>query len=38
MLIKILDGTAHGKDLKKSSQINRLGIQKWRKCIEFKMN
>ena len=23
---------------KQSSQINGLGIQKWRKCIELKMN
>jgi hypothetical protein len=28
VLIKILDGTAHGKDLKNSSRINRLEIQK----------
>jgi hypothetical protein len=38
VLVKILDDTAHGKNLKNSSQINGLGIQKWRKCIEFKMN
>jgi hypothetical protein len=28
VLIKILDGTAHGKDLKNSSRINILEIQK----------
>jgi hypothetical protein len=37
-LMKILDSTPHGKNLKNSSQINGLGIQKWRNCIEFKMN
>jgi hypothetical protein len=37
-LMKILESTPHGNNLKKSSQINGLGIQKWRNCIEFKMN
>jgi hypothetical protein len=32
-LMKILDSIPHGKNLKKSSQINELGIQKWRNCI-----
>jgi hypothetical protein len=38
VLIKILDGTAHGNNLKNSSQINGSEIQKSRNCIEFKMN
>jgi hypothetical protein len=38
VLIKILDDTAHAKNLKNSPQINGLGIQKWRNCIEFEIN
>jgi hypothetical protein len=34
----IIYSTPHGNNLKNPSQINGLGIQKWRKCIEFTMN
>jgi hypothetical protein len=37
-MIRILDGISHGKNLKNSSEINGLGIQKWRKCIQFNMS
>jgi hypothetical protein len=36
-LMKILDSTPHGNNLKKSSQINGLGIQKWR-MLRFNKN
>jgi hypothetical protein len=36
--MKILDENPHGKYLKNYSQINGLGIQKWRQCIKFNMS
>jgi hypothetical protein len=38
VLIRILDGTSHEKHLKSSSQNIESRIQKWRRCIQFKMS
>jgi hypothetical protein len=37
-LIKVIDEAPHGNNLKNYSQTNGPGTQKWRKCIEFKIN